>query len=307
VPSFTFPSTANAFALRGARIVFCDIRPDTLALDERQLERLISGRTRAIVPVHYAGVACDMDAIGKLAETAGIPVVEDNAHGLFGRYRGEYLGTFGSLGALSFHATKNFSCGEGGALIINDEGLIERAEMVREKGTDRVQFVRGDVELYTWRVLGSSFVMAELLAAVLRAQLEARSEISAKRSLLWNRYHANLDDWARGEGVQLPVVPPESDHPAHLFYLLLPSAQDQEAFVARLASNGVQASTHYRALHTSDAGHLLGEAPLGAPVAQDVASRLVRLPLYPDLALREQDAVIEAVASYRCFRASESV
>jgi dTDP-4-amino-4,6-dideoxygalactose transaminase len=304
VPSFTFPSTANAFALRRARIVFCDVRPDTLALDERQLERLITDRTRAIVPVHYAGVACDMDAIAKLAKSAGISVVEDNAHGLFGRYRGEYLGTLGSLGALSFHATKNFSCGEGGALIINDSSLIERAEIVREKGTNRVQFVRGDVELYSWRVLGSSFVMAEILAAVLRVQLEARSEISNKRNALWNRYHAELDDWARQQRVRLPLVPSECDHPAHLFYVILPNAHDQDAFIEHLARNGVQAVTHYRALHASDAGRLLGEAPLGAPIAEDVASRLVRLPLYPHLALREQDLVVRAVTSYRCGGAS---
>jgi dTDP-4-amino-4,6-dideoxygalactose transaminase len=246
-----------------------------------------------------------MDKIGKLAESAGISVVEDNAHGFLGRYGTSYLGTLGSLGALSFHATKNFSCGEGGALIVNDERLIQRAEMVREKGTDRVQFVRGDVELYSWRVLGSSFVMSELLAAVLRAQLDSRSEISSRRTERWNRYHVDLGDWARRQGVQLPVVPPECDHPAHLFYLVMPTASDQTGLIEHLAHKGVQAVTHYRALHASDAGRLLGSAPLGSPLAESVASRLVRLPLYPDLSLQEQDLVLRTVASYRCCVSSE--
>lgn len=301
VPSFTFPSTANAFALRGARIVFCDIRPDTLAIDEQQLKRLVTERTRAIVPVHYAGIACEMGSVCEIAEAhGGIAVVEDNAHGLYGRYRGQYLGTFGSLAALSFHGTKNFSCGEGGALIVDDLELVARAEMVREKGTDRTRFVRGEVEFYGWQVLGSSYVMADILAGVLRAQLEARSDISAKRSALYTRYQAELDEWAQREGVRLPVVPVECEHPSHLFHLVLPTEVDRDRFVEHLASRGVQAVTHYLALHSSPAGRALGEAPLGAPVTENIAGRLVRLPLYTGLTVSEQDVVIAAVISYRC-------
>ena len=300
VPSFTFVSTANAFALRGARIIFCDIHPDTLALDEQQLGALLSSRTRAIVPVHYAGIACEMDTIQRVAQAHGdVAVVEDNAHGLYGKYRGDYLGTFGKLGALSFHATKNFSCGEGGAVIVNDSSLVERAEMVREKGTDRTRFYRGEVDFYSWQVLGSSYMLAEPLAAILQAQLEARAEIAAKRSRLWTRYHSNLDRWARSEGVELPVVPAECEHPSHIFHILLPTSGDRDAFVEHLARRGAQAATHYVPLHSSPAGRRFGDAPLGAPVTDNVASRLVRLPLYPDLTASEHDLVLEAATTYR--------
>ena len=207
VPAFTFVSTANAFVLRGARPVFCDIRPDTLNLDEAKLEELITPRTRAIVPVHYAGVGCEMDAILEIAGRHGVPVVEDNAHGLFGKYRGRWLGSFGCLATQSFHETKNITCGEGGALLINDERFIERAEIIREKGTNRARFFRGQVDKYSWVDVGSSYVMSDVLAAFLYVQLEKWREIHAKRRAIWERYDAELLDWAAANGVRRPVVP----------------------------------------------------------------------------------------------------
>jgi len=207
LPSFTFVSTANAFVLRGARPIFADIRPDTLNLDETRLETLITSRTRVIVPVHYAGVGCEMDKICAIAANHGITVVEDNAHGLFGKYRGRFLGTFGALSTLSFHETKNFHCGEGGALIINDHTLVERAEIIREKGTNRSRFFRGQVDKYTWVDIGSSYLPSDLLAAYLLAQLEAREYVLATRRRIYEYYLKNLADWAAANEVQLPFIP----------------------------------------------------------------------------------------------------
>ncbi len=223
VPSFTFVSTVNAFVLRGANPVFIDVRPDTLNLDEKQLERLITPRTRAVVPVHYAGVGCEMDAILEIAERHGLPVVEDNAHGLFGAYRGQPLGSFGDLATQSFHETKNITCGEGGALLINRRDLVERAEIIREKGTNRSRFFRGQVDKYTWVDIGSSFLPSDVLAAFLYAQLEARRHIQAQRERVWRHYYEHLGDWAAANGVRLPVVPAHCEQPFHMFYLLMPS------------------------------------------------------------------------------------
>ncbi|MBL8156320.1 MAG: dTDP-4-amino-4,6-dideoxygalactose transaminase, partial [Anaerolineae bacterium] len=217
-PSFTFVSTVNAFVLRGVRPVFADIRPDTLNLDERQLERLITPRTRAIVPVHYAGVACDMDSIMTLAEARGLVVVEDNAHGLFGKYKGRPLGAIGALATQSFHETKNFTCGEGGALVINDPAYSERAEIIREKGTNRSRFFRGQVDKYTWVDVGSSYLPSEMLAAFLYAQLEQRQAIQSRRRDIWETYNRRLADWAAAQHVRLPVVPPECEQAYHMFY-----------------------------------------------------------------------------------------
>jgi dTDP-4-amino-4,6-dideoxygalactose transaminase len=207
IPSFTFVSTVNAFVLRGARPIFIDIRPDTLNLDESQLERLITPRTRAIVVVHYAGVGCEMEAILQVAQRHGVPVIEDNAHGLLGKYRGKCLGTFGCLATLSFHETKNFNCGEGGALLINDPQFIERAQIIREKGTNRSRFFRGEVDKYTWVDVGSSYLLSDILAAFLYAQLETRELIQSRRKRIWEYYYAQLKDWASNYGVQLPFVP----------------------------------------------------------------------------------------------------
>ena len=237
-PDFTFVSTVNAFVLRGARPVFVDMRPDTLNLDEQKLADAVSPRTRGIVPVHYAGVGCEMDVIMKIAADNRIAVVEDNAHGLFGRYRGRYLGTFGVLAAQSFHETKNFSCGEGGALVINDPSLKERAEIIREKGTNRSRFFRGQVDRYTWVDIGSSYLPSDILAAYLFGQLEQRRSIQEHRQNAWNTYAVGLKAWAEQHDVQLPSVPPHCDQSFHMFYLLMPNLDRRTRFIAHLRERG---------------------------------------------------------------------
>jgi dTDP-4-amino-4,6-dideoxygalactose transaminase len=298
LPSFTFVSSVNAFVLRGARPVFADVRADTLNLDESQLPRLLGPRTRAIVPVHYAGVGCDMDAIAAAAAPRGIAVVEDNAHGLFGRRGGRLLGSFGCMSTLSFHETKNFTCGEGGALVINDRRYLERAEIVREKGTNRSQFFRGMVDKYTWVDVGSSYLPADLLAAFLLAQLEARERIQAARRRIWERYARELAGWAERHGARLPVVPPDCEHPAHIFYLLLPSLAARQGLIAHLASRRILAVFHYVPLHLSEYGRKLTGGVNDCPVAADVSDRLVRLPLFYELSLADQARVIEAVQEF---------
>lgn len=298
LPSFTFVSTVNAFVLRGAQPVFADIRPDTLNLDERALEGLVTERTRAIVPVHYAGVGCAMDEIMAVAGLHSIPVVEDNAHGLLGRYRGQMLGSFGALATQSFHETKNFSCGEGGALLINDDQLIERAEIIREKGTNRSRFFRGMVDKYTWVDLGSSYLPSEVLAAYLYAQLEAHEQIQSRRLRLWNTYRAHLAGWAAQHGVQLPTVPDECEQPAHMFYLLMPSLELRTRLIRYLRELGILAVFHYLPLHLSDMGQRLGGRPGQCPVTERVSDQLVRLPLYYDLSDDEQAQVIHALWSF---------
>ena len=299
VPSFTFSSTINAFVLRGARPVFADIRPDTLNLDESRLESLIGPRTRVIVAMHYAGIGCEMDAIVEIADRHGLAVVEDNAHGLFGAYRGRQLGTFGSLAALSFHETKNFSAGEGGALLINSPSLFERAEIIREKGTDRSRFFRGQVDRYSWVDLGSSYLPSELVAAYLCAQLEARDRIQTRRQQLWRRYQAELADWAEEFGVQQPTVPAHCVPAYHLYYLLLPSLRQREALIGHLLRQGVLSIFHYLPLHASAMGRRLGGRPGDCPVTESVSDRLVRLPLYNSMTPEEQTIVLEAVQSFR--------
>jgi dTDP-4-amino-4,6-dideoxygalactose transaminase len=299
VPSFTFVSGANAFALRGARVVFADVRPDTLNLDERQLGELVSERTRAIVPTHYAGVGCELDAIVAAAGRVGAAVVEDNAHGLFGRYRGRPLGTFGALAAQSFHETKNVICGEGGALVINDEPLAGRAEVIREKGTNRTQFFRGQVDKYTWIDVGSSYVQSDLLAAFLLAQLEARNTIQAARARLWRRYADGLQPWAAETGTRLPVVPGHCEQAYHMFYVLLPSAEARAAVIERLRALGILAVFHYVPLHLSPMGRAFGGREGLCPVTEDVTERLLRLPFYTAMTDAEQDEVIEAVVGFR--------
>lgn len=298
VPSFTFVSTANAFVLRGARPVFIDIRPDTLNLDEARLESLITPRTRAIVPVHYAGVGCEMDAILDVARRHGVAVIEDNAHGLFGRYRGRYLGTFGCLASQSFHETKNFSCGEGGALLVNDPRYVERAEIIREKGTNRSRFFRGQVDKYTWVDAGSSYLPSDLLAAFLYAQLEAREQIQATRRRVWNYYSTRLRGWAEEAGVRLPLVPPHCEHPYHMFYLLLPSLAHRQALIAHLQARGILSVFHYLPLHLSDMGRRFGGKPGDCPVAEDVSDRLLRLPFYNDLSEEDQAFVVSAITEF---------
>jgi dTDP-4-amino-4,6-dideoxygalactose transaminase len=299
VPSFTFVSTVNAFALRGARPVFADIRPDTLNLDETQLSQLLGPRTRAIVPVHYAGIGCEMDAILAAAEPDGIAVIEDNAHGLFGKRGGRKLGSFGCMSTLSFHETKNVTCGEGGALVINDRRYVERAEIVREKGTNRCQFFRGMIDKYTWVDLGSSYLPAELLAAFLLAQLEARDRIQAARRRIWERYARELAGWAAARGGRLPLVTPGCEQPFHLFYLLLPSLAARQALIAHLRTRGILAVFHYVPLHLSAYGRKVAARARDCPVATDIGERLVRLPLFYDLTEAEQSRVIEAVGEFQ--------
>jgi dTDP-4-amino-4,6-dideoxygalactose transaminase len=297
-PSFTFASTANAFALRGARIVFADIRRDTLNVDEGQLESLTTSRTKAIVVVHYAGVGCEMDSVLAIANRRNIPVIEDNAHGLFGKYRGKYLGTFGCLATQSFHETKNFSCGEGGALIINDPKFIERAEIIREKGTNRSRFFRGEVDKYSWVDLGSSYLPSDILAGLLLSQLEAKEEIQARRRQIWQTYHAGLRGWAEGQGVELPVVPSHCDQAYHMFYLLLPSPQDRQALIAHLRSSEILAVFHYLPLHLSEYGRRWGGRAGDCPVTEDISDRLLRLPFFFSLTDSEQAEVIQSVCNF---------
>lgn len=298
VPSFTFVSTANAFVLRGAVPVFADIRPDTLNLDERTLEGLITPRTRAIVVVHYAGVACEMDPILEIAGRHGIAVVEDNAHGLFGRYRGRPLGSFGALSTLSFHETKNISCGEGGALLVNDASLVARAEIIREKGTDRAAFFRGTTDKYTWVDIGSSYLPSDILAAFLWAQLDAADQIQQRRHSIWRRYAEQLASWASAHGVTLPHVPAHCEHPAHMFYMLMPSLADRDGLIGHLRERGVTSVFHYVPLHASPMGRRWA-VPGSYPVTERVSSCLVRLPLYAELDEDIQDGVIEAVLAYQ--------
>jgi len=299
VPSFTFVSTANAFLLRGATPVFSDIRPDTLNMDETKLEALITPRTKAIVPVHYAGVGCEMDAILKIAKRHGIAVVEDNAHGLFGKYKGRWLGTFGSLATQSFHETKNITCGEGGALLINDERYLERSEIIREKGTNRSRFFRGQVDKYSWVDIGSSYVMSDVLAAFLYAQLEVWPAIQDRRRQIWERYARELAPWACENGVRLPVVPEHCEQAWHMFYLLMPSLQARQQFIAYLKERGILSVFHYLPLHLSEVGRRLGGVPGQCPVTEQVSDELVRLPFNNQLTAEDQTRVIEAIQQFK--------
>jgi dTDP-4-amino-4,6-dideoxygalactose transaminase len=298
MPSFTFVSTANAFVLRDARPVFVDIRPDTLNLDEQLVEAAITARTRGIVPVHYAGVGCRMDVLQDIAQHHGLPIVEDNAHGLFGRFRGQYLGTFGKLATLSFHETKNFTCGEGGALLINDPTLIERAEILREKGTNRSRFFRGEVDKYTWVDIGSSYVLSDLLATYLLAQLERREQVMQARAAIFQRYVESLGDLEAADNLRLPTVPEDCCQAYHMLYLLLPSLEQRDGLIQYLRSQNILAVFHYVPLHLSLMGRRFGYTEQDCPVTQDTSQRLVRLPFYTDLTETDQLRVIEQIHAF---------
>jgi dTDP-4-amino-4,6-dideoxygalactose transaminase len=298
VSDFTFVSTVNAFVLRGAKMVFVDVRPDTLDLDESKLEAVITPRTKAIVPVHYAGVGCEMDIILEVAKRNGIRVIEDNAHVLFGKYKGRYLGTFGELAAQFFHETKNFSCGEGEALLINEAALAERAEIINEKGTNRSRFFRGQVDKYTWVDIGSSYLPSDILAAFLYAQLENREKIQSHRQRVWETYQAELADWAGCHEVGLPYVPPYCEQAYHMFYLLFPALEIRQAFIAHLRARGIMSVFHYLPLHLSDMGRCFGGREGDCPVTEDISDRLLRLPFYADLTGKEQSCVIAAIKEY---------
>jgi dTDP-4-amino-4,6-dideoxygalactose transaminase len=298
LPSFCFVSTANAFVLRGAVPRFCDIREDTLNIDEGRIEALITPRTRAIVAMHYGGVGCEMDAILELARRHDLQVVEDNAHGLFGRYRGRPLGTFGSLATLSFHETKNFTCGEGGALLINDPALVERAEFIRDKGTNRQQLFRGQVDKYTWVDLGSSYVLSDILAAYLYAQLEQRERILQVRRRLWERYDERLRGWIEAHDVRLPSVPGHCEQGYHVYYLLLPSPERRQQLIEHLKQREIAAVFHYTPLHLSRMGRAFGGDQQPCPVTERVSDCLLRLPYYLDFTDEDQQRVVDALREF---------
>lgn len=299
VPSFTFVSTANAYALFGARPVFADSDPVTLNITAESIAAQITPRTKAIVVVHYGGVACDMDGILRLAGSHGIPVIEDNAHGLLGSTNGSPLGSFGAMATLSFHETKNFSSGEGGALVLNDPAFVERAEILREKGTNRSRFFRGQVDKYTWVDKGSSFLLADPLAAVLCAQFAHADVIQDRRHRAWRAYADGLSDWARRVGAELPVIPSSADHPAHLYWMWMPSLEMRTAFISHMRAHGVQAVFHYQALHEAPMGASFGADPASCPVASRATTNLVRLPVFSDMRDHEIEAVLEATSAFQ--------
>jgi dTDP-4-amino-4,6-dideoxygalactose transaminase len=298
MPSFTFVSTANAFALRGARPVFVDIRPDTLNLDERLIEDAITARTRAIVPVHYAGVACDMDAILEIADRHHLLVIEDAAQAVGSTWRGRPLGSFGHVATVSFHETKNVTSGEGGALIVNDARFAERAEILWEKGTNRLRFARGEVSKYTWVDLGSSYLPSEITAAFLWAQLECADDITSRRLALWRSYYELSSQLP---SMRRPVIPADCNHNAHMFYLVLPSELDRHELLQRLNAGGVNAVFHYVPLHSSPAGQKYGRSATPMTVTDDLSGRLIRLPLWvgmdASVPLRVVDALHSLVAA----------
>jgi dTDP-4-amino-4,6-dideoxygalactose transaminase len=299
VPSFTFSSTANAFLLRGARIVFADIQKDTLCLDPEDVERKLGPRTRAIVAMHYAGIACDMDRLTALSRASNASLIEDAAHALFGKLDGRALGAIGDMGAFSFHRTKNLSCDEGGAFVTNNPEYAEAAEVIREKGTNRSQFMQGLVHKYEWVREGSSFIMAELLAAKLLAQLRWAEQVQARRRDIWLRYQRALANWAADEGVQQPHVPEGCEPAWHLYHLVMPSAEDRTRMLEHLRARDVGAAFHYLPLHLTPSGRGLGGSAGDAPVSEWAAARLVRLPFFTSLSSDDQDRVIDAVLSFR--------
>jgi dTDP-4-amino-4,6-dideoxygalactose transaminase len=294
MPSFTFVSTANAFVLRGATPVFVDIRPDTLNLDEGLLEEAITPRTRAIVPVHYAGVACEMDEILQVARAHGLLVIEDAAQAVLSTYRGRPVGGLGDLAAVSFHETKNVISGEGGALLVNDPSFVDRAEVILEKGTNRSRFFRGEVDKYTWVDVGSSYLPGEIIAAFLFAQLESAVDITDRRLAIWSRYHEAFADLESQGLVRRPMVPDDREHNAHMYYLLLPDLATRTRLIDHLRAAGVQSVFHYVPLHSSPMGKRIGRAVGALPVTVATSERLVRLPLW--LGMEEhQDRIIELV------------
>jgi len=298
--SFTFVSTVNAFVLRGAKPRFVEIRDDSLNIDETRIEGAINTNTKAIFVMHYAGVACEMERILALTRKYNLPVVEDNAHGLFGKYKGKFLGTFGRFATQSFHETKNFSCGEGGVLLINEPAQIERAEILREKGTNRSRFFRGQIDKYTWVDMGSSYLPSEILAAVLRSHLEEKDFIQSKRKQIWETYQQALAGWAMEQGIRLPYIPKHCEQAYHMFYVLMPDLKTRQAFINYMKEHDILCVFHYVPLHTSDMGAKFGYKAGDLPITENLSERLVRLPFYNNLDQEEQEAVIEAVLNFKC-------
>ena len=298
VPSYTFVSTASAFALFGAKPVFVDSRQDTLNIDASLIEAAITPRTRAICVVHYGGVACEMEQILQIANKHKLLLVEDNAHGLFAKYKGRYLGTFGALATQSFHETKNISCGEGGALLINDEALVERAEILREKGTNRSRFLRGQVDKYTWVDIGSSWVISDLLAAILWGQLQRADQTNAQRVAIWSRYDRELRDWAERHGVLTPFIRNGCEHVGHVYHLRFHEAEQRTRFIAHMRDEEISCVLHYQPLHASQVGQRFGGFHGQCPVAEHAGDCLVRLPLYNNLTESDQTRVIETTINF---------
>lgn len=296
LPSYTFVSTANAFVLRGVTPVFVDIRADTLNLDETRLEEAVTKRTKAVIPVHYAGVGCEMDSIMQIAKANKLAVVEDAAQAVMSKYKGRDLGSIGDFGTYSFHETKNLISGEGGALLINSEEHILKAEIVWEKGTDRTQFFRGEVDKYSWREAGSSFLPGEVVAAFLWAQLEQAREITDARLVSWNHYHQGLAQLENEGRLRRPIVPDECNHNAHMYYILLPESVDRSSILSELKSSGIHSVFHYVPLHSSTAGRRFGRTSGSLPITDNIAERLVRLPLWNGLTCAQQDKVMERLA-----------
>lgn len=296
MPSFTFVSTANAFVLRGAKIVFVDIRPDTMNIDEYKIEQAITEKTKAIVPVHYAGVACEMDIIMKIAEKHGLWVIEDAAQGVMSTYKGRALGTIGHVGCYSFHETKNYTAGgEGGATLINDKSLMERAEIIREKGTNRSQFFRGQIDKYTWRDIGSSYLMSDLQAAYLYAQMECADIINERRLAIWNKYYSAFNIYTKLSDIKLPSVPDECAHNAHMFYIKFKNIESRGKFISYMSQNGITTPFHYIPLHSCDAGIRFGEFCGEDKYTTSESEKLVRLPMYYNMSEESVNEVINVV------------
>lgn len=298
MPSYTFVSTANAFVLRGAKVAFVDIRPDTMNIDEAKIEEAITDRTKAIVPVHYAGVGCEMDTIMEIASKYDLSVVEDAAQGVMADYKGRRLGSIGTMGCYSFHETKNYHCGEGGAMLVNDERFIERAEIVREKGTDRNRFLRGEVDKYTWVDIGSSYLPSELNAAFLYAQLEAAKEVRNIRMNIWERYFQNLKELEGIGFLELPKIPTHCSHNAHIFFIKLKDIKERERMIGYLKEKSIQAVFHYIPLHSSLNGRKLCEFVGEDEYTTKESERLLRLPLYHSLSIQDVDFVCNKIKGF---------
>lgn len=299
VPSFTFVSSALAFAMHGAKIVFSDVDTETLSAGPQQIEPLITSKTKAVCAVHYGGIANKIEQLARLCEDRGIVLIEDNAHGFLATHNGRILGTFGSLATQSFHETKNIVCGEGGALLVNDERFAERAEILREKGTDRSKFLRGAIDKYSWVDKGSSYVLSDLLAGILLGQLQRFDDIQDRRRAAYFRYMDELSDWANGNGVTLPPIRPKEGHAAHVFYVRLPRPELQVPLIEHLDSREIKAVFHYQPLHLSVAGAKYGKTPLPCPVTEEAAGSLVRLPLFETLSVDDQSRIIESVTQFK--------
>jgi len=298
VPSFTFVSTASAFAMFGAKPVFVDSRHDTLNINAALVEQAVTSKTRAVCVVHYGGVASEMEDLTELTTRHGLTLIEDNAHGLFAKYKGKYLGSFGAMATQSFHETKNITCGEGGALLINDPSLTERAETLREKGTNRSKFLRGQVDKYTWVDVGSSWVLSDLLAAILWGQLQRATDINVRRVEIWNRYHENLLSWAAQHGVQLPVIPDGCEHVGHVYHLRFATGDQRTRFIDHMKQHRISCVFHYQPLHASPVGQHFGGRVGQCPIAEQAGECLVRLPLYNTLTSSDQQRVIDAVCKF---------